>query len=251
MVTATGCSLPQNLNSPAVQEEEYDQAYQKAVLNLRETLSRLRVDHNNHMIDLFASHVPEKVKVEEMTSAAKIVNTTHTPEGGIEVTLEMNLYGGFAQLMLPSDIRQVETIRPLSGSGAANDSSDGNEAAKNPDRASEPDAYSGLIVDARGIGASPSMVPVLVDENNHEVYGPNFVSREFAVQHGMCRYVREPEHSYALPRVAPNPLLVKGLRAASTGSCDIVISNSDASKLRGVSSHLELLKQCRVVIIID
>ena len=95
------------------------------------------------------------------------------------------------------------------------------------------------------------MVPVLMDESGQEVYGPAYVSREFAVQRGMCRYVRGMDDSANLPRVAPNPLFVKGLRTEAKGSCDIVISNADASKLRGVSSHLEFLKQCRVVIVLD
>ena len=95
------------------------------------------------------------------------------------------------------------------------------------------------------------MVPVLMDESGQEVYGPAYVSREFAVQRGMCRYIRGMDDSANLPRVAPNPLFVKGLRTVSKGSCDIVISNTDASKLRGASSHLEFLKQCRVVIVLD
>lgn len=249
VVTATGYSSFQDIHRPAGQSEKNDGAYQQAVQNLRHTLARLRMNQNNRIVDLFTVQGRIQGKIEEMTSAAKIVKTTLTPDGGKEVTLEMNFYGGFAQLMLPPDIRQVESIKPLNGSGAANYNS--NQKAKMPDRGSEQDAYSGLMVDARGIGASPSMVPVLVDENDQEVYGPNYVSREFAVQHGMCQYIRGPVGSNDLPRVAPNPLRVKGLRPVSTGSCDIVISNSDASKLRSVSSHLEFLKQCRVVILID
>ncbi len=249
VVTATGSSSFQDINRPVGQDEKKDRALQQAVQNLRQTLGRLRINHNNRILDLCSAQTRNQAKIDEMTAAAKIVKTTQTPDNGIDVTLEMNFYGGFAQLMLPSDIRQVESVKPLNGRAAAIYNS--NQKAGKPDRGFEPKTYSGLIVDARGIGASPSMVPVLVDENDQEVYGPNYVSREFAVQHGMCRYIRGPVGLYDLPRVAPNPLLVKGLRAVSTGSCDIVISNSDASKLRSVSSHLEFLKQCRVVIIID
>jgi len=251
VVTATGNGSFQDTGRPADQGQRNDQAYRQAVQNLRQTLARLRINNNNVILDLVSAQTRIQDKIDEMTSAAKIVKTTQTPDGGIAVTLEMNFHGGFAQLMLPPDIRQVESIKPLNGSGAANYHSNQNQEAKNPDGRSQAEAYSGLIVDARGIGASPSMVPVLVDENDQEVYGPNYVSREFAVQHGMCQYILGPVGSHDLPRVAPNPLLVKGLRAVSTGSCDIVISNSDASKLRSVSSHLEFLKQCRVVILID
>ncbi len=211
------------------------------------------MNSKNSILDFFAELTQKRaqLKSEEMTASAKVVNTAQNPDGGIAVTLEMNLYGGFSQLMLPSDVRQVDSITSLYNRDNAGSNPNHVQSAQNQGQETEPDAYSGLIVDARGIGASPAMAPILVDENGQEIYGPAYVSREFAVQNGMCLYIRGIDNSDALDRVAPNPMFVKGLRAVSTASCDIVISNSDASKLRGVFSHLEFLKQCRVVIIID
>jgi hypothetical protein len=253
VVTATGNSSIRDVDRQAEQGGKYDRAYQQAIQNLRQTLTRLRLNNQNCILDLLSTQTQtlKQLKAEEMTASAKVVDKTQNPAGDIAVTLEMNLYGGFAQLMLPSDVRQVESIKPLNGSGGDSYNPNQVQSTQNQSSRTEPDAFSGLIVDARGIGVSPSMVPVLVDENGQEVYGPAYVSREFAVQNGMCRYIRGVDNSYALPRVAPNPMLVKGLRAVSKGDCDIVISNADASRLRGVSSHLEFLKQCRVVIIID
>jgi len=253
MVTATGSGLLNDIDRQADPGREYDLAYQQAVQNLKQTLRRLRLNNKNSILDFFAEQTQKRaqLKSEEMTASAKVVNTAQNPDGGIAVTLEMNLYGGFSQLMLPSDVRQVDSITSLNNRDRASYNPNQVQSAQYRGKETKPDAYSGLIVDARGIGASPSMVPVLVDENGQEIYGPAYVSREFAVQNGMCRYIRGVDNSYALPRVAPNPMLVKGLRAVSKGDCDIVISNADASRLRGVSSHLEFLKQCRVVIIID
>jgi hypothetical protein len=92
---------------------------------------------------------------------------------------------------------------------------------------------------------------VLLDENGREVYSSAFVSREYAVQQGVCQYMRIPDDLANLVRVAPKPLCVKGLRTGPAASCDIVISNADASRLRGASSHLSFLKQCRVIILMD
>ena len=82
------------------------------------------------------------------------------------------------------------------------------------------------------------MVPILVDETGREVYSPAFVSREFAVQNGVCEYVPAGCDLNQLPRVEPNPLLIKGLRATGQNKCNIVISNSDAFKLRDTSTNL-------------
>jgi hypothetical protein len=251
VVTASGsASLPdaKGLNGSNAQ---FDKAHQRAVQNLRLTLKRLRLNRQNCIVDLLSTQAYIQDKLEVMTSTAEILNTERSADGNIEVTLGINFYGGFSQLILPAGIRQVESIKPLNGFKAENDDSRGTHGAGYSRRMIAADIYTGLIVDARGIGATPSMVPVLIDENGQEAYGPAYVSREFAVQRGMCQYIRGMNNDDDLPRVAPNPLRVRGLSAVPEKGCDIVISNSDASRLRGVSYHLEFLKQCRVVIFLD
>ena len=130
--------------------------------------------------------------------AAKVIDTQTLPDGSIEVGVQMALFGGFAQLILPGTIRQVEPIKPLKPSSDQRVLSQ--LGAVEPHAAAvEPDTYTGLIVDARGIGVKPSMVPVIVDESRQEVYGPAYVSREYAVQNGICQYVRWGD---TLPEVA-------------------------------------------------
>ena len=92
---------------------------------------------------------------------------------------------------------------------------------------------------------------ILLDENGKQVYGPAFVSREFAVQQGLCRYITNTESALKSPIVGSNPLLVKGLRAEGTDRSTVVISNTDASRLLSMSENLAFLKQCRVIIVTD
>ena len=150
--------------------------------------------------------------------------------------------------MLPGDIKQVESIKAVSKGAPGRPSSPGGNSARGGN--SSKDVYTGLVVDARGIDVQPALVPVLVDENNTEVYGAAFVSREFAVQRGLCGYARKIDEADRF-RVGPHPLAIKGLHAAPEGRSCIVISNVDAAKLRGASAHLAFLKQCRVVILLD
>ena len=222
---------------------------QDATDNALLTAYQVRMDADSRLVDLIKPKLDLQVKVEEMAAAAAVIDQKTLPTGHLEVTVQMALSGGFAQLVLPTEIKQVESIKPLSHP-------QGNIASavvtsNTPQTGAEPNAYTGLIVDARGIGAQPAMVPVLLDENGEEVYSPAFVSREFAVQQGVCQYMSILGDSANLVRVAPKPLLVKGLRTRVQGGCDIVISNADASRLRGVSSHLSFLKQCRVIILMD
>jgi hypothetical protein len=222
----------------------FEQAIEQAVQNMVNTLMQLRVDDQRCAAHIFRGNRISRAKVEAMVRSSKAVHRRKMPAGGEEICVQMKLHGGFAQLMLPAEIRQVLPIRALNGA----------IDRRNFQKASgqSTDAYTGLIVDARGTGAKPSMVPTLVDEKGDEVFGTAYVSREFAVQYGLCRYIRlMPGQRSAFDRVATNPLRVKGLRTTNPNSCKIVISNADASKLLGTSTHLEFLKQCRVIIVLD
>jgi hypothetical protein len=251
VATASGSASFPDVKGVTGSNASFGQARLRAARNLRSTLEQLRLNHLSCIADLLSTQAYIQDQLEAMTLAADILNTEHNADGDVEVTIGISFYGGFSQLILPHEIRQVESIRPLNGIAADNATAGRPYGAGSSWSAIAPDAHTGLIVDARGIGASPSMVPVLVDENGSEVYGPAYVSREFAVQNGMCRYMRGVDITDDLPRVGPNPLRVKGLSAVPDNSCYIVISNSDASRLRGVSYHLEFLKQCRVVIFLD
>lgn len=219
-------------------------AFEQAVQNVVNTLMQLRVDENQCVSHLLAANESYRAKVASMARSSKIVSVGKTPVGDEEISIQMSLYGGFAQFMLPSEIQQVQPIKPLNRAHYHRSSQKVGIDLSN--------GYTGLIVDARGTGAKPSMVPTVLDEKGYEVFGPAYVSREFAVQYGICQYIRMIDDDWGkFARVAPKPLLVKGLRTANPNSCNIVISNADASKLRGTSDHLNFLKKCRVMIVLD
>jgi len=164
-------------------------------------------------------------------------------DGTVEVYLQLSLYGGFAQLFLPQEIKQIESIKQVAV--------EEKKSSSQPSKTSDLKNYTGLVVDATGISVNPAMAPRLLDEDGKEVYGAAFVSREFAVQKGMSGYSKDFETAKTSPRVGNNPLSVKGLRTTGPGNCDIVISNADASILRSSSKHLAFLKKCKIIIVLD
>jgi hypothetical protein len=170
-------------------------------------------------------------------------------DGSVEVLLQMNLHGGFTQLVLPEEIRPIEGIKQIKP-GA-------NSTGVNTNSTSE--AYTCLLVDARSIELHPALVFKILDENLEEVFGPAFVSREFVVQQGrefvvqqgMAAYYTSVEAARADPRMATQPLIVKALRTDWPDRNSIIISNADASKLKSASDHLQFLKESRVVIVLS
>jgi hypothetical protein len=172
-------------------------------------------------------------KIENMAKNAKVIRKEYLTDGTVKIGMEMNLRGGFAQLVLPKEIKPLDSITPV-----------------NMNKTSQ-QTFTGLVVDARGLDIRPVMVPKIIDENDQEVYGSAFVSREYAVQQGMSGYGKDLEKIIHNRRVADHPLVVKGLKVVGSGHSEIVISNADASKLRSTSESLGFLKKCRVMIVMD
>ena len=250
VIRAKGISAPIKIdagNSPTNSPKALSEAKNDARRKLLETVKRIHITSKLSVGDIADRNKTIMTQIKEMVYDAGEIEKSrkYMSDGSIEVSLQMNLHGGFAQLMLPKEIRQIETIKQLkpvekSSTGKPNSSSE---------RAL--DIYTGLLVDARSIEAIPALVPKLFDENLAEVFGPAFVSREFVVQQGMAAYYTDIQAAKADPRVSDNPLIVKALRTDFPSRCNLVISNADASKLKSASDHLVFLKESRVVIVLS
>ena len=207
-----------------------------ALRNILETVNGIRVDSNTVVKDFAVQSDTIRSQVEGMVRGAREVNVEYMSDGTVEVIMEISMYGNFSQILLPPAIMDVPMVAP----GAAPD-----------DAAPSSAVLTGLVVDARGLGVRPAMAPKILDETGQEVYGSAFVSREFAVQQGMSGYAKELESAKQNQRVTANPLVVKGLRVEGPGQCDIIISNTDAVRLRNSAADLSFLEKCRVMIVVD
>ena len=110
---------------------------------------------------------------------------------------------------------------------------------------------SGLIIDARGLSARPAMAPRILDQNGNPVYGPGKYDRKYAVTNGVAGYSKTLEAASQDPRVAGNPLVIKGLSTAGTNRTDITIANADVSRIDVADRNGNILKDCRVLILLD
>jgi len=245
VVQARGISAPikkgaekASPNSPKALSE----AKNDARIKLLETVKKIKIDTKRSVGDLAAKNKTIMTQIKDMVYDASEIEKfrKYMSDGSVEVLLQMNFHGGFTQLVLPDEIRQIEGIKQIK-QGA--NSSDVNTT-------SVAEVYTGLLVDVRSIKLQPALVFKILDENLEEVFGPAFASREFVVQQGMAAYYIDIESAKSDPRISDKPLTVKALRTDYPSRCDIVISNADASKIKSASHHLLFLKESRVVVVI-
>lgn len=112
--------------------------------------------------------------------------------------------------------------------------------------------YTGLIVDAKGLGLKPALMPKIISDNERELYGSANISREFAVQFGMCGYSKSFETAKALvDRIGTNPMVVKAVKISGPNKADVILSKTDSDALQNAAKTAKFLSECRVVILLD
>jgi hypothetical protein len=226
VVTATG-SGASNLKDASVAQARLmaeRAAKLDALRNIVETIQGIQVSGSRNANDIM-SNGEIKTRISGMAREYKVVDTKYYSDGAVDVIISMPI---------DENLTNALVERPKKGRKV---STEGNAA------------FSGLIVNARGLGLTPSMAPRIVDEAGKEVYGTEVVSDKGLKQGGIVGYAKQDDQ--AKDRVGDKPVVVKALRLADKSKTDVVIANGDADKLRDPNSNLSFLADGKVVILVD
>ena len=109
----------------------------------------------------------------------------------------------------------------------------------------------GIIIDGTGLGLRPAMSPRILNQGGSVVYGPGQYSRDYAAANGVAGYAKSLDQAKSDTRVQGNPLVIRAASASGSSSADVIISNADAGKLVIADGAAGLLKNCRVMIVLD
>ncbi|HEY1099583.1 MAG TPA: hypothetical protein VGF99_11675 [Myxococcota bacterium] len=200
-----------------------------AIRNIVETIQGIQVNGTRNAADVM-SNGEIKTKVTGMAQGLKIVGTKYYSDGSVDVVVSMPI---------DQNLTNALVEKPKAGAAA--------KAPKLSTTGAE--TFSGLVINARGLGITPSMAPRVVDEAGKVVYGAEFVSDSGLQQGGIASYAKND--AKATERAGDKALVVKALRLADKTRTDLVIANADADKLRDTSTNLSFLADGKVVILVD
>jgi len=109
----------------------------------------------------------------------------------------------------------------------------------------------GIIIDGTGLGLRPAMSPRILNQGGSVVYGPGQYSRDYAAANGVAGYAKSLDQAKSDTRVQGNPLIIRAASTSGSTSADVIISNADAGKVAVADGAGGLLKNCRVMIVLD
>ena len=207
--------------------------------NLLELLQGVRIDSTTTVLNHMVTDDSVNSRVRGLLHNSRILDTAYMSDGSVEVTVGVSLRGGLADTLL-SRTTSFETARLEPP--PAEEITEGGAAQA---------VYTGLVVDARELGARPALSPRILDEEGKEVYGAAFVSREYAVKQGVAGYANNLDRALDNPRVGDNPFLAQAVAVSGEAGADLVVSNDTAATVRALAAKNNFLEQCRVMIVLD
>ncbi len=232
VITAVGIGAPPaNPANPAQARAMAERAAQVvAYRNLLEAVKGVRIDATTTVENFMVTSDVVRTQVSGFVQGATVMDKKYMSDGSVEVTVGMRLTGALADALLP----KTSQAAPPAGVGSASGQ-----------------VFTGLIVDARGLGVRPAMAPKILNEDGKEIYGSAWINRDWAVREGMAGYLKDPAQAQANPRVTDKPLLVKAIKPSGDARVDMVISNADAALVQGSAQNLSFLEKCKVIILVD
>jgi len=210
--------------------------------NLLELLRGVQIDSSTTVQNFMVANDVVVSRIQGFLQNSHILDTAYMSDGSVEVTVGIGLRGGVADVVLPPAPRfnPQMSASPSVASPAA------------PDVVAAPSGpFTGLVVDARGLGVRPAMSPRIFDEQGTEVYGTAVVGRAYAIQQGMAGYAKDLDKALGNSRVAGKPFVTAALSARGSARSDLVISNAKAAELRALAESKTFLGQARVMILLD
>jgi len=171
--------------------------------------------------------------------------------GWATVRIGILLYGAKSGDQNALDIPLSAVVEALTKSGYTRMETSEPPVAK-ASAALEATPVTGIILDASGLNARPTLTPLVAVQGNEKkmVYSGSTVGREYAVKTGVAGYCRTIEQAKADERLKAdgivNPLVIK---VAAVENNILYVSVDDAAKMVAANMRHEVLDKCRVVIV--
>ena len=260
--TGIGAANP-NLPTAAQRSNAIRAAQLDALRNLLETIKGVYLSSETTVRNAMVENDVIRTRVEGLAQNFKQVEgPKYMSDGSVEIVYEMPITGAILDALLPGQfgggqyMTAGQMVCPTCGQPwpqgrPVPPGVNLQQVGGTTMTATAGGAYTGLVVDCKGLGIRPAMAPKIVDEQGNEIYGSKFVSREWAVEIGMVGYDKDVTRARQNDRVTNNPLVIKGMQASGPNKTDIVISNADAAMIHQASANQNFLDKCKVMFIVN
>ena len=182
-----------------------------------------------------------RMKLEALIEAARVDLDSRQERAGLyRLALKLELRGRFSAAVLPD----ASAARPPPGELPSADSLL---------LFTQSEAYTGLVVDARGTGLKPCLAPRIVDASGRLIYSAGHAGRNCAVYDGVAAYGRNLQRAARSNRIGgarARPLVVEAEEASGMLKGDVQVSRDAGTRVLMADIEGKFLSQCGVVFVL-
>lgn len=113
-----------------------------------------------------------------------------------------------------------------------------------------PQGYTGVVIDARGLGLQPSMSPRIRDAYGNILWGDMEIDPQTVIEYGLAGWARtqtDLNHATLRSRLGENPLWIKAIGVQGVARNEVILSQSDAEQLLSENARSNFLERLAVV----
>ena len=217
--------------------------------NLAEQVNGVQVDAETTVENFVINSDIVKTKVSALIKGAIVVEEHAMPDGSYRVVMSMPLYGaqGLAAAVMPAIRDMTPPVPPPPVISATITTEITTQIRTNGT------AYTGVIVDASGMGLKPSFSPVIYDTSGRAIYGVSNINYDQAIERGMVGYAGSLYDAQTLPRIGGSPLVVKAVQVRggnnSANPVNVVVSVEDGDRILAANQQSPMLANGAVVFV--
>lgn len=199
-------------------------------------LELVRVDANTRVKDLAVVDDSLRTRLSDFVKSAKVLETNYWPDGSAEVVLGADLKGNTS---LSGLIAKNAATQPASPSAVPSP-----EPSK--EIVTEPvpirTSYSSLIIEAKGLGAQPALVPNLRDSDGKVVELNSGANRR------AVKYLRDG--AFLDPAAGLNPLRLNVVRTQGPLRADLVLTPMASKALKDALLGKKVADDAAIIVVL-
>lgn len=223
-------------------------AVMDAQRNLLGILKGVQIDADTLMQDLMIQSDTVKRNISGLLTGAQVVEEHENADGSYFVRMRVSLYGAtgsVASAVLPEVTRNIapEPLPTVEQTALPQEERKAMQSAN----------YTGVVVDASGLGLAPTFSPIIYDVNGRAVYGIQNIDSQIAIAKGMVGYANALGDATSGSRAGTNPLVVTAVEVRggknSSNPVNVVVSVEDADRILLANEKGAFLPQGAVVFV--
>lgn len=213
---------------------------------LAETINGVQIDSETTMKDLAVESDVVRASVSALVKGALVVEKQTNDDGSCRVKMTIPVYGAgsLASVAIP----QAKPTSFISDIPKASEA-----FVPTKEEKVEAVGYTGIIVDASGLGLQGTFSPVVFDTHGRAIYGMLEIDKDYAISHGMVEYSGDLQAASVNSRAGANPLVVKAVSVKGGGNSvnhvNPVISVEDGDKILYANEKSGMLGKHAVVLV--